>query len=118
MTINRDNIAQGVIFPNDPAISTYTILKDFDSTNGGVAFGSLIQASDGNLYGTTRQGGITDLGVIFSYDPAASTYTKLRDFGTNNTGNSVLGALIKDQSKKLYGMTYKGGSYGATILLI
>jgi uncharacterized repeat protein (TIGR03803 family) len=42
-----------------------------------------------------------------------SDYTKLRNFGINNTGNFIRGALIKDQENKLYGMTSGGGSYGA-----
>jgi uncharacterized repeat protein (TIGR03803 family) len=36
---------------------------------------SLIQASDGNLYGMTKRGGISDFGVIFSFDHVTLTYT-------------------------------------------
>ena len=64
--------------------STYTKLKDFDNTNGANPYGSLMQASDGKLYGMTSYGGSGSYGVIFSYDPSSSTYTKLMDFdGTN-----------------------------------
>ena len=42
--------------------------------------GSLIQASDGKLYGMTSHGGSNGYGVIFSFDPSTSTYTKLKDF--------------------------------------
>ena len=60
----------------------------------------------------TTQGGTTGAGVIFSYDPVIAAYNNLKDFGSNNTGNYMLGTLIKDQTKKLYGMTSEGGSYG------
>ena len=66
------------------ATSAYTKLIDFDFSNGAYPYGSLIQASDGKLYGMTYGGGSNFEGVIFSYDPVASAYTQLKDFdGTN-----------------------------------
>ncbi len=47
----------GVIFSFDPSDLRYTKLKDFDNTNGGYPQGSLIQASDGKLYGMASSGG-------------------------------------------------------------
>ena len=70
----------GVIFSFDPSASAYTKLKNFDYTNGAYSYGSLMQATDGKLYGMTDDGGSSNDGVIFSYDPAASTYTKLIGF--------------------------------------
>jgi uncharacterized repeat protein (TIGR03803 family) len=46
--------------------------------------GSLMQASDGKLYGMTYRGGSNNAGVIFSFDPASSTYTKLKDYNGAN----------------------------------
>ena len=74
--------------PFDPSASIYTKLKDFDNTNGGYPFGSLIQASNGKLYGMASAGGSIDVGgagvmgagVIFSFDLTSSTYIKLKDF--------------------------------------
>ena len=71
-------------FSFDPSSSTYTKLKEFDGTNGASPYGSLIQASDGKLYGMTSQGGSNGYGVIFSFDPSSSTYTKLKDFDYTN----------------------------------
>ncbi|MBA2423481.1 MAG: hypothetical protein H0V61_09715, partial [Chitinophagales bacterium] len=39
----------------------------------------VIQASDGNLYGMTAFGGVSGVGVIFSYNLTSNTYTKLHD---------------------------------------
>ena len=80
MTSDGGSSHFGVIFSFDPSTSTYTKLKDFDSTNGRNPGGSLIQASDGKLYGMTQFGGSKDSGIIFSFDPSSSTYAKLKDF--------------------------------------
>ena len=55
----------GTIFSYDPAASAYTPLKSFDGKNGAYPQASLIQASDGKLYGMTGSGGRSDYGVIF-----------------------------------------------------
>src|SRR5260221_385810 len=84
MTAYGGNSDNGVIISFDPSSSTYTKMKDFDDTNGGHPYGSLIQTSDGKLYGMTANGGSSGYGVIFYFDPATSTYTKLKDFNDTN----------------------------------
>jgi uncharacterized repeat protein (TIGR03803 family) len=109
---------QGVIFSFDPSSSTYTKLKDFDNANGDGYYpvGSLMQASDGKLYGMTQFGGSSGSGVIFSFDPSSSTYTKLKDFASNETGSYVSASLIQARDGKLYGMTSRGGSGGGGVI--
>ena len=115
MTYSGGSSGAGVIFSFDPSSSTYTKLKDFDGTNGGNPYGSLMQASDGKLYGMTAQGGSSGAGVIFSFDPSSSTYTKLKDFdGTN--GANPFGSLMQASDGKLYGMTDDGGSSGDGVI--
>src|SRR5579862_5126414 len=80
MTYAGGSSGVGVIFSFDPLSSTYIKLRDLDGPNGYNPYGSLIQASDGKLYGVMYGGGTSDLGVIFSFDPASSTYIKLKDF--------------------------------------
>jgi uncharacterized repeat protein (TIGR03803 family) len=100
----------GVIFSLDPSSETYTKLKDFDGTNGGSPYGnSLIQASDGKLYGMTARGGSSGYGVIFSFDPSTNNYTKLIDFIGDN-GAYPYGSLVQASDGKFYGMTASGGS--------
>src|SRR4051794_36438931 len=53
MTSDGGSLGYGVIFSFDPASFKYTKLKDFDGTNGGGPYGSLLQAKDGKLYGMT-----------------------------------------------------------------
>ena len=64
----------------------------------------LLQASNGKLYGMTREGGSNGAGTIFSYDPATSAYTQLKDFDDTNGANPY-GSLVQASDGKLYGMT-------------
>jgi uncharacterized repeat protein (TIGR03803 family) len=57
----------------------------------------------------TSAGGSSDVGVIFSFEPSSSTYTKLRDFDDIN-GASPRGNIIQASDGKFYGMTSAGGS--------
>ncbi|MDQ2719852.1 MAG: T9SS type A sorting domain-containing protein [Bacteroidota bacterium] len=115
MTQQGGSSNMGVIFSFDPTSSTYTKVKDFDNTNGAYPIGSLIQASDGKLYGMARDGGSSDMGVIFSFDPSSSIYTKLKDFD-NTTGAYPEGSLIQASDGKLYGMTIQGGNIGVGVI--
>jgi uncharacterized repeat protein (TIGR03803 family) len=56
--------------------------------------GSLMQASDGKLYGMTSEGGSTNQGVIFSFDPSSSTFTKLQDYTGANGANPGIGSAF------------------------
>jgi len=103
------NDNDGVVFSFDPVSQTYTRLFDFNGVNGSNPYGSLIQARDGKFYGMTWGGGNSGAGVIFSYDPASSSYTKLYDFDFTN-GSHPYGDLMQASDGKLYGMTNSGGS--------
>ena len=87
----------GTIFKYDLTNNIYTKLVDFDSTNGRYPFGSLIEASDGKLYGMTVFGGLSDSGVVFSYDPSDSLFTKIHDFA-RPSGNLPWGDLVEFNS--------------------
>jgi len=84
----------GVIFSFNPTSSTYTELKNFDGTNGANPYGTLMQTGDGMLYGMTNAGGASNLGVIFSFNPTSSTYTKLKDFDGANGANPYIGSAF------------------------
>ncbi len=100
----------GIIFSFNPSSLTYTKLKDFDSINGANPHGSLMQASNGKLYGMTYNGGSKGYGVIFSFDPVTATYTKLKDFNYADGANPS-GSLLQATDGKLYGMTDFGGRF-------
>ena len=106
---------QGVLFEYDYSTNIYTIKFDFSTANGATPNGSLIQASNGKLYGMTRTGGINDLGVIFEYDYTTNIYTKKIDFSSSN-GSNPLGTLLQASNSKLYGVTYQGGANSLGVL--
>jgi uncharacterized repeat protein (TIGR03803 family) len=88
----------GVLFCYDPSADTYTDLLDFQGTaNGANPYGSVVQASNGLLYGMTYNGGANNQGIIFSYNPSTNSnpkYTKLLDFNGAN-GEYPYGSLIQ-----------------------
>jgi uncharacterized repeat protein (TIGR03803 family) len=94
MTWGGGNNGAGVIFSYDPLSSTYSKLYDFDFANGSHPYGDLMQASDGKLYGMTNSGGSNDLGVIFSFDPVSSRFTKLLDYDGSNGANPYFGSAF------------------------
>ncbi len=68
---------------------TFTKLWDFNATdtsvNGIDGYGALIQASDGNLYGTTMQGGSANAGTIFQMT-LAGALTQILSFDSVTDG--------------------------------
>ena len=72
------NVASGTIFSYDVISETFEVLYTFGADDnvqynpvGSLAY----QPSQGMLYGATSKGGITDQGVLFSFDISGSTYT-------------------------------------------
>jgi uncharacterized repeat protein (TIGR03803 family) len=107
------------------AVAAYTFVctgkKTGPCPNGGVP-NSLIQATDGNFYGTTansgdKAGGQTVFGgTVFSLTPAG-TFTLLHTFVPGSNGKFANGAgpvtLTEGPDGKLYGLTAIGGiNYG------
>jgi uncharacterized repeat protein (TIGR03803 family) len=115
MTMAGGGSDLGTLFSFDPATSSSTILIEFDATTGSSPFGSLIQAADGKLYGMTQNGGKKNLGVIFSFDPVTSVYSKIFDF-ENTHGANPLGSLLEASDGKLYGMASLGGANNYGVL--
>ncbi len=102
----------GVIFRFDPATNTYDNIFDFDGINGQGPYGSLMQASNGKLYGMTKTG--SGYGNIFSFDLTDSTFTNLHVLNGTD-GRDPYGGLA-EKSGLLYGLTSAGGANGAGVL--
>ena len=89
-----------------------TVLHNFSgATDGGNQVGGLVEATDGNLYGTNNVGGTSSWGVLFRITPAG-TFTVLHNFDWN-TGASPQTTLLQHTNGILFGDTAVGGT-GAT----
>jgi uncharacterized repeat protein (TIGR03803 family) len=90
---------------------TYTLLHSFKSGKADPHFlyAGLVQASDGDLYGTTLRGGANDKGSVFRIT-LDGTLTQLHDFNGDD-GENPEGTLVQGSDGNLYGTTLQGGSH-------
>ena len=106
---------KGILFEWDPASNIFIKKIDFDGAeHGSNPHGSLI-LSEGKFYGMTGNGGRTDSGILFEWDPATNIFTVKKDFDDNASGLYPRGTLALRQ-EKFYGMTTNGGTTGCGIL--
>ena len=68
-----------------------------------------MQASNGNFYGTTVNGGNNE-GVVFEISPAG-VFTDLHDFDLSQDGGEPFSALVQGTNGVLYGTTNLGGTF-------
>ncbi|MES2565294.1 MAG: T9SS type A sorting domain-containing protein [Bacteroidota bacterium] len=95
MTNNGGTTDDGVLFEYDPSNHSYMKKYDFGGVNGTDPLGTLMQASNGKLYGMTSDGGVNNDGVLFEYDYTTNTFTKKLDFNGINGANPTGGNLIE-----------------------
>jgi uncharacterized repeat protein (TIGR03803 family) len=93
---------------------TVTTLASFSGVNGSSPFGSVVQATDGNFYGTTNQAGAssTSLGTVFRVTPSGKL-TDLYNFCSKlhcSDGSVPYTAPVLGNDGNLYGVTSAGGS--------
>jgi uncharacterized repeat protein (TIGR03803 family) len=82
------------------------------ATDGSNPTGNLLQASDGNFFGTESFGGTYSLGVLFKLTPSFS-YSVLHDFGSTQTeGDIPTGPVLQGTDGNLYGLDRNGGEFG------
>jgi uncharacterized repeat protein (TIGR03803 family) len=105
----------GIVFKLTPA-GKYTVLHTFNNgpNDGSNPNSSLIEASDGKLYGVTNSGGTTNAGTIFSITTGGA-YSVLYNFSTA-TGENPSTPLRQDTTGKFYGGTFNGGAHNAGVL--
>src|SRR6266699_3317231 len=71
--------------------------------------GTLIEGSDGTLYGTTGDGFFNNAGTIFKMGKTGGGYTLLHTFVLNGDDGTNPNGLIEGTDGVLYGTTISGG---------
>jgi uncharacterized repeat protein (TIGR03803 family) len=102
------------LFPN----GDFTVLHAFAGPDGANPTAALVVDGDGDLYGTTSQGGVGEprAGTVFRLSPPASsgdpwTETVLHTFRGAPDGAHPYAGLIRDASGSFYGTTSEGGVF-------
>jgi len=103
----------GTVYEITPS-GTLTLLYSFCSltncSDGADPYAPLIQATDGNFYGTTLNGGSKGYGTIFKIT-STDSLTTLHSFRYAD-GASPTAGLIQARNGKFYGTTLYGGTNG------
>ena len=105
----------GTAFKITPA-GTLTTLHSFNLTDGATPYAALVQATDGNFYGTTSDGG-ANLGCNSSYNGCGTLFRITRD-GVLTTlhsfdlidGSNPDGGLLQHTDGSFFGTTSQGGN--------
>jgi uncharacterized repeat protein (TIGR03803 family) len=104
--------SSGTIFGITPG-GTITTLYSFCSqpvcADGKHPVGALIQATDGNFYGTTTHGGADNDGTIYQFAPNGGGLTVLHSFDGAD-GEQPYAELFQDTDGTFYGTTNLGGA--------
>ena len=88
---------------------TFTILHAFNLTDGANPYAGLVLGKDGELYGTTFNGGSVGYGNVFKITPAGAL-TVLRSFTPASDGATPYGGLVQATDGNFYGVGYTGGT--------
>ncbi len=118
VTGNGGVYGTGTVFRMTPQ-GAVTILHSFaynktTPSDGGIPAAGLVQASDGNFYGSTFYGGSISAGSLFRISSTGS-YTLLHNFAdgsVTNDGAQPAAPLIQATDGNLYGTTSTSGAEG------
>jgi len=122
------NVCPGAVAPNQffcgvvfklGAAGNETVLYDFTGSangDGAIPESGLIMDSQGNLYGTTNEGGtgvctgpVPGCGTVFKLDPSGQETVLYSFTGKNGDGVAPTAGLLMDAQGNLYGTTLAGG---------
>jgi probable HAF family extracellular repeat protein/uncharacterized repeat protein (TIGR03803 family) len=101
----------GAVFGWNMVNSAFSVVHSFGatSTDGTEPLGGVVLGNDGNLYGTTSDGGQYGDGTLFDISPTGSGYTVLYSFAhgmvTFNDGANPMAAPVVAANGNLYGPT-------------
>ena len=91
---------------------------DFFQTGANPQYLSLVQGTDGNIYGTATEGGVEGSGTVFKIT-AGGELTFLCDFGEYDCpgGGHPFAGLIQAADGNFYGTAWQGNASGSGTLV-
>lgn len=102
----------GTVFEVERSGRERALYGFLQGTDGANPYGGLVADAEGNLYGTTNQGGVGNHGTVFKLD-SAGRETVLHTFtDTGGDGASPYNGPILDPRGNLYGTAADGGDSG------
>jgi|HubBroStandDraft_1064217.scaffolds.fasta_scaffold20536_4 uncharacterized repeat protein (TIGR03803 family) len=100
------------ITPSGTLTTIYAFCAETDCTDGQYPEAGLVQAANGDFYGTTYSGGANDSGTVFRIAPSGKL-TTLYSFCPQSgctDGESPEAGLVQATNGDLYGTTRSGGN--------
>ncbi len=93
----------GTLYSYDTSNSTFSTLYTFSGGADGASPWGKVVIDGSMLYGMAYEGGVSNLGSIYSFDTGNSTFSTLYSFSGNADGSYPAGSLVMSGTK-LYGM--------------
>ena len=112
------NSGDGTVFEIPTTGGILATLHSFSGSDGAAPQAGLVQGGDGNLYGTTVEGGDYRGGTVFTIPTTGGTLTTLYSFSqlslynTNSDGAAPYAGLVQSSDGIFYGTTSSGGVNG------
>jgi uncharacterized delta-60 repeat protein len=97
----------GTVFEIRKGTTTIASIASFNGADGKTPEGALVLDSNGNLFGTTVNGGANQAGAVFEVPRGATTINLVASFGVS-TGSNPIGGLTIDSDGNLFGTTSQG----------
>ena len=98
---------EGTVFKIDTGGNFTTLYSFTDGADGGFLYGGLAIDKDGNLYGSTVDGGASNAGTVFELSPAGTLTTLYNFVGGSNVGGPE--GDMRLNGKKLDSTAINGG---------
>jgi uncharacterized repeat protein (TIGR03803 family) len=108
------SLAAAIAAPAQDSV-TFALLHSFEFNDGAYPYAGLIEASDGNLYGTTLYGGNQNSdGTVFEITPAGQLTTIYRFCSLSGCADGLIpyAGLVQASDGTFYGTTSSGNARG------
>lgn len=116
-TLNGGERNKGTVYRIAPDGTGFSVLHEFNGSNGENPEGTLVVGPDSQLYGTTLVGGSSNRGVIYRISTTGNleviySFPKLGAFAVNATGANPRSGLLLSADGNFYGTAAQGGQFG------